>query len=210
MNIVLFGTGGHAKVVAEIVELQGIHRLVGLVSEDGVNGDFIDGLKVIASNHNFKQILPSHGVQGAIIALGFNKHRVNLAELISDSLEFVTAIHPSAIVSRHASLGAGTVVMAGAVINPGTSIGAHCIINTSSSIDHDCIVGSYTHICPGVVVAGHVSVGVNCLLGAGSVAIDHISIGDGAMVAAGATVRKDLPSGGNIDSKGVLWPGPKK
>lgn len=205
MDIVLFGTGGHAKVVAEIVAMQGLHRVVGLVSEDGVNGDFINGIDVIASNQNFKEKLPSRGVQGAIIALGLNKHRIRLAELIGDSLEFVTAIHPAATVSPQASLQPGSVVMAGAIINPGTKIGAHCIVNTASSIDHDCQIGDYTHICPGAVMAGHVTIGVRCLLGTGSVTIDHISIGDDAMVAAGSTIRKNLPSSSNVDSKGAYW-----
>jgi sugar O-acyltransferase (sialic acid O-acetyltransferase NeuD family) len=192
MDIVLFGTGGHAKVVAEVVAMQGLHRVVGLVSEDGVNGDFIEGLDVIASNQNFKKILPDHGVKGAIIALGLNKHRINLAELIGDGLEFVTAVHPAAFVSPQASLQPGSVVMAGAVINPGTNIGAHCIVNTASSIDHDCQIGDFTHICPGVVIAGHVTVGQGCWLGIGSVVSDHLTIGDRAFISAGATVVADI------------------
>jgi sugar O-acyltransferase (sialic acid O-acetyltransferase NeuD family) len=205
MNIVLFGTGGHAKVIAEIVELQGLYSLVGLVSQDGRSNNFIEGLDVIASNHDFKKILPQYGVQGAIIALGSNEHRIHLANLVGDNLEFVNAVHPSSMVSHHATLGPGTVVMAGATINPGTVIGSHCIINTSSSIDHDCAIGDFTHIAPGVVLAGHVAVGRNCFLGAGCVAIDHVSLGDNVIVAAGTTVRKNIPSGGNVDSKGIHW-----
>ncbi len=206
MNIVLFGTGGHAKVVAEIIYLQGQHRVVGLVSEDGQPGDFVDGLDVIASNQNFQEILPGLGVQGAIIALGYNEHRIHLAELIGDSLEFVTAIHPSATVSRHASFGQGTVVMAGAIINPGTIIGSHCVINTTSSVDHDCTIGNFSHICPGVVMAGHVTVGTGCWLGIGSVISDHIRIGDRAFLSAGARAVEDIPPDTKLNFGGRIRP----
>jgi len=204
MNIVLFGTGGHAKVVAEIVQLQGLHRMVGLVSEDGRPGDFIEGLEVIASNQNFGEVLPGYDVRGAIIALGLNKHRMHLSELIGGSLEFVNAVHPSATVSRQAGLGPGTVVMAGAVINPGTRIGAHCIINTASSIDHDCTVGDFTHVCPGALVAGHVDIAVGCWLGIGSIVSDHINIGERAFLSAGARAVQDVPPDSRLSFSGKI------
>lgn len=192
MNIVLFGTGGHAKVVADIVEKEGIHRIAGLVSQDGIPGDFVPGYEVIASNSNFEKISKKIGARGAIVALGDTYQRMNLVKKIIGRLEFVTAIHPSAIINESVKIVPGTVVMAGVIINASTSIGSHCILNTSCSIDHDCKIGDYTHICPGCHIAGHVNIGRECWIGIGSTIIDHISIGNRVKVGAGSVLVNDI------------------
>ena len=110
MNIVLFGTGGHAKVVADIVRRQGVHQVVGLVSSDGVAGDFVPGCDVIADNDNFMSAIDKAGAQGAIVALGNINVRMSLVEKIKKHLEFVTAVHPSAIIDPTVNIGLGTVV----------------------------------------------------------------------------------------------------
>lgn len=195
MNIVLFGTGGHAKVVADIVEQENKHRILGLVSEDGIAGDFVSGYDVIASNSNFEKIIGKIGVKGAIVALGDTRQRIRLVKKISGKLQFVTAIHPSAIINKSVRIGEGTVVMAGVIINASTLIGSHCIINTASSIDHDSTVGDYTHVCPGCHIAGHVDIGRECWLGIGSTLIDHIKIHDNVELGAGSVVIDDINKG---------------
>ena len=194
MNILLFGTGGHAKVVASIVEQEGVHRIVGLVSHDGISGDFVPAYEVVASNDNFEEISDRVGAKGAIVALGSAYHRMKLVSLIIGHLEFVSAIHPSAIIDKSVSVGPGTVVMAGVVVNSSTSIGAHCILNTTCSIDHDCKIGDFTHICPGSHIAGHVDIGRECLMAIGSAVIDHVTIGDRVVVGAGSSVVCDIHS----------------
>jgi len=190
MNIVIFGTGGHAKVVADIVEKEGIHRIVGLVSQDGRPGNFIPGYEVIAGNSGFHKVIKKVRARGAIVALGNAAQRMELVKRIGGKLEFVTAIHPAAVIDKSVRIGAGTVVMAGVVINSSTVTGRHCILNTSCSVDHDCRIGDYTHICPGCHIAGYVNIGRECWIGIGSTIIDHLSVGDQAFVGAGSVVAK--------------------
>ena len=201
LNIVLFGTGGHAKVVADIVRRQGVHQVVGLVSSDGVAGDFVPGCDVIADNDNFMSAIDKAGAQGAIVALGNINVKMSLVEKIKEHLEFVTAVHPSAIIDPTVNIGLGTVVMPSAVINASTLIGSHCIINTACSIDHDCSIGDYTHICPGVNIAGHVNIGREVWIGIGSVLIDQITIGERVVTGAGSVVV--APVGSDMKIRGV-------
>ena len=91
-------------------------------------------------------------------------------------------------------MGAGTVVMAGAIVQPGCQIGKHVIVNTAASVDHDCQLADFSHICPGCHLAGTVSVGERTLLGTGSIVIPGIKIGADTVVGAGTVVTKDLPS----------------
>lgn len=76
--------------------------------------------------------MANHYKQGykAIIAIGNNKIRRNIAEKYS--LDYISLIHPNAVIANDVQIGAGTVVMAGAIINSGTIIGRHCIINSGA------------------------------------------------------------------------------
>lgn len=194
MKIVIFGTGGHARVVAEAVRLRGEHEIVGLVSADGRPVPFLPGIEVVASNDNFVSRLPALGARGAIVALGSIETRKKLADLAAKHLTFVTAVHPNAVISPSARLGPGTVVMAGVVVNAGTVVGSHCILNTGATVDHDCVLEDLVHIAPGCTICGHVTIGRETMLGAGTVVSDHVAIGERSFAIAGSVVTADIPS----------------
>jgi sugar O-acyltransferase (sialic acid O-acetyltransferase NeuD family) len=106
---------------------------------------------------------------------------------------FVTLIHPTASVSAHATLGAGTVVFQHVTITTNVRIGDHVIILPASIISHDSVVGDYTAVAGGVCVSGQVTIGESCYLGAGSVIRDGIRIGRQTLVGMGAVVIRDVP-----------------
>ena len=80
------------------------------------------------------------------------------------------------------------------VINISVKISKSCIINTSSSIDHDTTINQFSHICPGVNLAGGVKIGKNTLVGIGTKVIPNINIGSNVIIAAGSTVYKNIKS----------------
>lgn len=204
MRIVVFGTGGHAQVVAEAARLAG-HDVVGLVGADGKPVDLPGGLRVLASNDTFPEIIASHRVDAAVIALGDTQVRLRLAALVGKHLPFATVVHPAAVISPDARVGEGSVVMAGAVIQTGTVVGEHAIVNTRASLDHHGVIGDGSHVAPGVVLAGHVTVGRRVWIGAGAVVLDRLSIGDDVFVAAGSTVAKNVPSGARFVGTRILY-----
>lgn len=130
----------------------------------------------------------------AIIAIGNCQIRRDIATKLTVN-NWETAIHPSAVISPRASIGEGTVVMAGALINSCATIGKHCIINTGSSVGHDAVVGDFVHIAPHATLAGGVVVGEGSWIGAGSVVKQGIKIGKDCMIGAGSVVVKDIPDG---------------
>lgn len=178
----LFGGGGHAKVVMDIVEAQGYE--VGCLYDDNPHCTVIHGWPVYKASE-VKVIGP------LIISIGSCKARKMIAERYN--VEFSCAIHPGAVISGSAVIGEGTVVMPGAIINADVTIGRHCIINTKASVDHECIIGDYVHIAPGATLSGNVEVGECSWIGVGACVKQGVKIGKNCMIGAGSVVLKDIP-----------------
>lgn len=181
----LYGAGGHAKVIRDILEACSI-PFSGVVTDNPKEEMFME-----------KEIIHSlENVDEAIICVGNNRTRKHLAEELSQvGISFGTAVHPSVIMSKYASVDEGTVIMQGAVVQSCTKIGKHCIINTAASIDHDNLLGDFVHISPHATLCGEVEVGEGTWIGAGSVVKQCVKIGKWSVIGAGSVVVNDIPDG---------------
>lgn len=190
-RIFVFGASGHAKVVIDIIERQGLYQISFLVDDDHhLKDTYVYGYRVIGGK---TQLLASD-IRHGIVAIGCNSARSRVADWLgSNGYSLVTAIHPSAKIGRGVTFGNGTVVMAGAVINSDAALGSNVIVNTRAGIDHDCLLGNFVHIAPGTTLCGTVRVGDGTLIGAGATVIPNITIGSNVIVAAGAVVVKEVP-----------------
>lgn len=126
-----------------------------------------------------------------IIAIGNNVSRRTLSE--KSGHKFTIAIHPSATVSKNATMEEGTMILHRAILQTRTIVGRHVILNTGSQVDHDCVLEAFVHIGPGAVLCGGVTVGEGALVGAGAVITPGIAIGKWATVGAGAVVIENVP-----------------
>lgn len=181
-GIYLYGAGGHAKVVLDILEAQG-RPVMGIIDDNPELTNFM-GKEVI---HTSPKDIP------LIVSIGSNDIRRKIVEKLSSGTSFHTAIHPDAILSSHAVIAEGTVVMQGAILQSCAKVGKHCIINTGASVDHDCIIGDFVHVSPHATLCGNVSVGENSWIGAGAIVIPGIRIGKNCVIGAGSVVCKDMP-----------------
>ncbi len=180
-SLILYGAGGHCKVVIDILDALG-KEVAGIVDDNPRTDLFM----------NFRLETPKNSYRSAIITIGNCKIREAIANRI-DVEEFFTAVHPSAIVSPRSRIGEGTVVMQGAVIQACANIGNHCIINTKASVGHDVVVHDFVHVASGATVCGEVEIGACTWLGAGSVVKQGVKIGRNCMIGAGSVVVKDIP-----------------
>lgn len=190
-NIFVFGASGHAKVVIDVVEKQGLYDIAVLADDDyTLKNTEVYGYPVIGG----KQELLAGSIRKGIVAIGSNRARRTVAEwLRANGCELVTAIHPAAQVARGVTIGTGTVVMAGVVINSDAVIGNDVIVNTRASIDHDCSIGDGVHIAPGVTLCGTVQVGCDTFVCAGSTVIPNLTVGRDVIIGAGSTVIRTVP-----------------
>lgn len=182
-NIVLYGASGHCKVVIDILQCNG--QTISRIIDDTPKMDIL-GFPVLHSNDYFFS-----GDEKMIISIGNNKVRKNLSQKLN--VHFIKAIHPKSIISKHSTIGEGTVVMAGVVVNPEVKIGQHCIINTGAVIEHDCKIDNFSHISPNASLAGGVQVGEGSQVGIGASVIQGVKIGKWAVIGAGTVVIHDVP-----------------
>lgn len=183
-SITLYGASGHGKVIIDILNAAGVK--IKSVIDDNPKSETILGISVIKTSD-----FDMGSLGETIISIGNNKVRKKLSKSLR--ADFAKAIHPSAVISVNASIGEGTVVMAGVAINPDTTIGKHCIINTNATIEHDALIADFVHICPGVSLAGNVSVGEGTQVGIGATVIQGISIGKWVTIGAGTVILNDIP-----------------
>ncbi len=192
MEIYLYGCGGHAKVILDIL-LKQQRTVIAFVDDNPHAGiEQIHGVPVYLASELLPTISPN---SQWIVCIGNNHIRQNIAQkLKAQGFSFTTAIHPSAKIALGVDIRPGTVIMANAAINTDTKIGHHAIINTGATIDHDCIIGDYCHIGPGCSLCGQVKLQNNVFLGVGSSVCPSVEIGEHTTCGAGSVIVQSLPS----------------
>ena len=192
-SIAIMGASGHCKVVADLALLNGYDDIVFIDKNPEI--DMLGEYPVADEDTDLDYYLEHH--YDFVVGIGDAKIRRKVQESLEDmGADIVSLVHPAATVAYDVQIGAGTVVMAGAVINPSTVIGKGCIINTSASVDHDNVIGDYCHISVGAHTAGTVNMGDNCWLGIGGIVSNNIDICADTFICAGGVVVKNITKPG--------------
>ena len=189
-ELVVYGAGGHGKVVAEILTISG-QSVNGFIDDNpSLTGTSVVGIPVFAAI----DWLQLHSGASVALGIGDNRTRERSAVFVKRyGCKLAIAVHPAAAVARSAKIAGGTAIMPSAVLNPDCEIGEGAIINSGAIVEHDVRVDRYAHLSPNCAIAGgaqigaysHIGmaasvlplkrVGVNCIVGAGAVVIDDIA-----------------------------------
>jgi len=192
--ILIIGGGGHAAVVRDCID-RSRYRLVGCLDDAKPLGSKMAAGKVIGRFEDLSAVALRYAGLTAVVAIGDNMTRrriVGEMEARVPRLTWAPVIHPSAIVSKNAEVGLGTVVVAGAIVNCGTRVGRHVIINTGSIIDHDNMFDDFSSTGPGVVTGGNVSVGSLSHIGIGATVLHGIRISENSVIGGQSLVDRDV------------------
>lgn len=218
--LLVLGAGGHGKVVAETARGAGWSQIRFLDDDATKVGKrvaewMVEGPLDLALRYGRAGASARMGARGpaeetrdapgtgtaahAVIAIGDNALRLEWLERLERAdVATPLIVAPSAVISRGARLGLGTVVIAGAVVAIGADIGRGAIINTACSIDHDCVIGDGVHVSPGARLGGNVRVGARSWIGIGASIVHGVRIGADAVIGAGAAVVHDVPDGAKV------------
>ncbi len=211
-SILIYGGGGHAKSVMEMIKSIGDYEIIGIIDDNIPAKTYILDIPVLGSGSAILELrkmgvrMFANGV-GGILDINIRKKIFEVLERNDFSLPKL--IHPHATIEASACVKDGVQVFANAYVGSGSILESRCMINTNAVVSHDCNIGAYSHIAPGALLAGHVQVGEASLVGMGVTIAIGIKIGNNVRVGNGAILYADVPSK-TIISSGKIWSGIEK
>ena len=182
MTLLLVGAGGHAKAIVEALRLAGkeiTHYA------DPEPRTWIDANHV--PDDDTARDLPKGEVViglGGTTAGALTTRLALLDSYLAAGWAATPVQHPAATVSGTATLGAGSIVLAGAIVQPGAELGRGVIVNTGAIVEHDSAVGDGAHIGPGAILLGDCEIGPAAMVGAGAVLLPGAALPGGGLAPA--------------------------
>lgn len=202
-RILVFGSSGHAKSIAVVLELLN-YEIVGFIDSFLPKGTKVLSYRIIGNETILSGSMEVYGTNNIVVGIGdmFNRHRiVKKINSINPDLNFPVIISPKSYVADYTSIGKGTVVLSNALINVEDSIGEFCIINSSCIIEHNSVIGNYCNVSSGANIGGNVTIDDNTFIGSSVTIIQKRNIGRNSVIGAGAVVTKNIPD--NVLAVGV-------
>jgi sugar O-acyltransferase (sialic acid O-acetyltransferase NeuD family) len=195
--VLLLGAGGHARACIDVIEQEGRFTIAGLLGRSGEVGARILGYPVVGTDADVHRLLREY--THALIAVGQIKTpepRMRLFDLLlQNGYVLPVVVSPRAHVSRHATLGAGTIVMHGAIVNAGAVVGRNCIINSQSLVEHDAVIGDHCHVATAAAINSGVHIGSATFIGSNSTVRQQVHIGERCVIGMGQRVLADCKAG---------------
>ena len=190
-TLLIFGAGGHGRVVADAALGAGAWSRVIATDRDPqrCRGDLLPGVALLPVDAAMAQADVVH------IAIGDAASRRKEAAALAGK-PLATVIHSRASVSVHATIAAGCLVAAQSVVAPGARLGRAVIVNHGAVVDHDVQVGDFCHVAPLAALGGGAEVGANVLVGSGASVLPRVRVASDVTIGAGAAVCDNLAEPG--------------
>jgi len=207
--IVIYGGGGHAKAVIEMISSLEKFKIIGIIDDNILIGDMVLGIPVLGNRTTLEKLYEAGVIYaansvGGIVDINI---RIKICKLLEESgFKLPVIIHQKATIEKSAHLNHGVQIFANAYIGSEAVIGKNSIINTNAVVSHDCAIGAHSHIAPGCLLAGLVHIGNACLIGMGVTTAIGVNIGDRCRIGNGAIIYADVPDN-TIIQGGKVWTG---
>jgi len=196
-SLLLLGGGGHCRSCIDVIESEGRWGIAGIVQPRAEGQEPVLGYPVVGDDDDLPDLL--RRFPQALVTVGQIKTpaiRIRLYTRVKAlGAELPVIISPNTHVSRHASIGEGTIILHGAVVNAGAVIGRNCIINSQVLIEHDVMIADHCHIATAATVNGGAQVGQGSFIGSGAVVRQGLRLGAGCVIGLGQRVLADCVDG---------------
>ncbi len=204
-EVLILGAGPQARIIPDIIDALDDIELSGFVDVADerafLTGDAA-GFSVLEWTDFQEEIDKKPGQFDILISTDRMDKRKELITLLRNfPFNLTNIIHPSAIISKSAKIGDGCLIAPGVIVGPGAEIGSHTVLNSAVTIDHDTILQKNVIVGPGVHIPGHVKVRSHTFIGVGSSCVNSVTIGSNCLIGAGSVVTKDIPD--NVIAVGV-------
>jgi sugar O-acyltransferase (sialic acid O-acetyltransferase NeuD family) len=140
-----------------------------------------------------------------LLAIGIPETRRRVAEALEKrGAEFLSLIHPTAIVAATASIGAGSILCPYAIVSDSARVGRHVLLNYHASLGHDASAGDFAVLSPYASLGGNAHVEDDVFLGM------HASVGPGKRVGARSKVSANSCALSNAPADSIVFGVPGK
>jgi len=191
--LLIVGAGGLAREAAEAARTSGDHHVVGFLDDNPAlwgapigGAQVLGGLERVAHYPRARLLLgPGRGRSRAVL-----RHRLDQMGVTAD--RYTRVVHPRAVVPPSCSVGAGSVLLAGAVLTADVTVGQHVAVMPNVVLAHDVVIEDYVSIGSAVTLAGGVRVRAGAYLGQGCGVREGLTIGAWSLVGMGAAVLRTI------------------
>jgi acetyltransferase EpsM len=210
-KIIIIGGRGTAVIIAEQIydasnRFNAKVEVLGFAIDDPAYGSEINGFPILCATREVKNKYANYNDVKIIYSLyrpDVMKERIELLKSYEIPEEkFATFVHPSALITKSAEIGVGSVILANAVVNSNAYIGIFNTINSNCLIGHDSKINNYNYFAAHVCIGSNLSIGNGNFFGMNSNIRNFLKIKDYNIIGMGSNVVKD------VESSSVLYGNP--
>jgi sugar O-acyltransferase (sialic acid O-acetyltransferase NeuD family) len=190
-KLILVGGGGHCKSCIDVIEQESKYEIVGILDQDELIGQKVLGYEIIGSDDDMQKYVD----QGFTFLLTVGQintpslRKKLFGKLQNHQAKIATIVSPRAYVSKHATIGEGTIIMHDVLVNANAFIGTNCIINSKALIEHDTCIEDNCHISTGAVINGGVVVKEGTFFGSNAVSKEYVETNINDFIKAGSIFK---------------------
>jgi len=192
-DLIILCASADGTNIAEIIEKLPEWNLIGFLDDAPIKQNtVINDIPVLGKIEDVSLYPKCH-----FILLAGNPKNYFIKKKLFDKLDislnrFVTIIHPSAYISRFASIGKNVAIFPNVTVMANATIGNHVFIASKCNIGHGSKIGDYVLMSALVAIPGNVIVEEGCWIGLNASIRDGITIGKWSLVGMGSVVIKDV------------------
>jgi sugar O-acyltransferase (sialic acid O-acetyltransferase NeuD family) len=186
--VLLFGAGGLAADIADIVERAWNVSIAGFVIDRPVDEGTEQGGPEIIQWDDISARADSYI---CVAAIGRPTRRPFIEKAEAAGFHFTTLVDPSAQIFPSAIIETGCVIGAGTIVAARAHIGRHVFLNRGVGIGHHTNVSAFCSVQAGASIGGFCHIEEETEIGIGATVIDRITAGARSFVGAGSVVVKD-------------------
>lgn len=192
-KVVLAGNGTTAEILYAYLTQDNRYEVVGVVADDDFveTDNFIDVPCV-----QFSCLEKSSDIDDVVIvmAMGYdnlNRSRQSMFERLKAlGYKIETYIHEDAKVYTSNKIGAGSVILSGAILEPYTKIGENSMLWCNTTVAHHAQVNDHCWLASGCVISGKATIGDNSFIGVNSTIVNEVKVNTLNVVGANALISK--------------------
>lgn len=195
-NLLIIGARGYGREVYSLAVADGRYCVKGFLDD---KADALEGCGAYPPVIGPVETYEIEEEDVFVCALGDVEYKKKYAGIILDKGgEFVTLVHPTAVVDPLARIGKGCLIAAGSFVSCGAGLADFVTVQPHVIVGHDVQVGIWSHLNCRVFCGGFSHIGDEATIHTGTVILPQVKVGDRAMTGAGSIVLRDVEPGATV------------